>query len=155
INVAGGGSIGRSIQFGPTNSVFEKRKGGSLYFSTYTLSNQTDLLLATVDSSTTLGGVAVDTNHNLAIGVDFVGSASKPDAVSLYDIADLSTPMLIKQYSFPSNQVANANVICQTIISTNRVFAMDANNGLISFIINPPVNSMILHTSNSPPNVTL
>jgi hypothetical protein len=135
IDVAGAGSIGRSIQFGPTNTVFEKRKGAGLYFSSYT--NGTESLLLTVDSTTTLGGVAVDTLHNLAIGVDFIGNATTPDAVSLFDITDPGSPMLVHQYSFPSNQVANANVICQTIVASNYVYSMDANNGLIKFVINP------------------
>src|SRR5205823_1076729 len=92
---------------------------------------------------------------NLAMGVDFIGSVSSPDAVALYDISVPSAPMLLADYRFPSNQVANANVICQTIVASNRVYSLDANNGLISFIINPPVNSMILHLSNSPPNINL
>src|SRR5205823_2722793 len=141
------------VQFGPTNSVFEKRKGSGLYFSSYT--NGAESLLLTVDSTTTLGGVAVDRLHNLAAGVDFIGSAGAPDAIALYDISDTGSPMLIARYNFPSNQVANANVICTTIIASNYVYSLDANNGLISFIINPPVNSMILHLSNSPPNVNL
>ena len=63
--------------------------------------------------------------------------------------------MLIKRYNFPINQVANANVICETIISGNRGFSLDANNGLIAFFINPPVNSMILNITRSGANVNL
>ena len=157
-DVAGGGSIGRSIQFGPTNSVFEKRKGTGLTGSAYTLSNQTAVANLSVDSSVTLGGVAVDTAHNLAAGVDFVGSATspvKPDAVALYDISDPGSPMLINRYNFPSNQVANANAICQTIIYGNRVFSLDGNNGLMAFYIIPSVNSMTLKYSHSGGNVNL
>lgn len=144
---SGGGSIGRSVQFGPTNTVFEKRKGSPLVFSSYDTNSQSSAVILQVDSSTTLGGVAVDLPHELVAGVDFVGSTTapqKPDAVALYDITDPSTPMLIKRYNFPTNQVANANVICETIISGNRVFALDANNGLMAFVIQPPVNSMVL-----------
>ena len=47
--------------------------------------------------------------------------------------------MLIKRYDFPSNQVANANVICQTIVAGNRVFSLDANNGIVAFNIVAPV----------------
>ena len=97
----------------------------------------------------------MDTAHSLAVGVDFVGGSSKPDAVALYDISVPSSPMLLKRYNFPSNQVANANVICQTIISGNRVFAMDANNGLMLLNITPPVNSMILSILPAGPNVNL
>jgi hypothetical protein len=146
IDASGGGSIGRSIQFGPTNTVLEKRKGSPLAFSSYDTNAQSSAVILQVDSSTTLGGVAVDLVHNLTAGVDFVGSTTapqKPDAVALYDLSDPSTPMLINRYNFPSNQVANANVICQTIIAGNRVFALDANNGLMAFTIQGPQLSVI------------
>jgi len=155
---AGGGSIGRSIQFGATNSVYEKRKGAGLFYSSYTLTNQSDVLLSTIDSSPTLGGVAVDEAHKLMIGVDFIGNPnSKPDAVALYDISDPATPMLVSEYNFPANQIANANVICQTIVVSNRVYSLDANNGLVAFNINPPVNSlpMMLNITRSGSNVIL
>jgi hypothetical protein len=143
---AGGGSIGRSVQFGTNNSVLQKRKATSLVFSSYLLTNQTSSAFLTIDSSVTLGGVFVDRTHNLAAGVDFVGSGSSPDAVALYDISDPSSPMFIAHYNFPVNEVANANVICETIISGNRVFSLDANNGLMAFTITPPANSgMLLH----------
>jgi hypothetical protein len=145
---SGGGSIGRSIQFGPTNTVYEKRKGSPLVFSSYDTNSQNSAVLLQVDSSTTLGGVAVDRQHSVVAGVDFIGSTTppqKPDAVALYDITDPTTPMLIKRYNFPMNQIANANVICETIISSNRVFSLDANNGLMAFFIEPPVNSMVIH----------
>jgi hypothetical protein len=141
IDASGGGSIGRSIQFGPTNTVLEKRKGSPLGFSSYDTNAQSSAVILQVDSSTTLGGVAVDLAHKLTAGVDFVGSTTapqKPDAVALYDISDSTTPMLINRYNFPSNQVANANVICQTIIAGNRVFALDANNGFMAFTIQGP-----------------
>jgi hypothetical protein len=153
---AGGGSIGRSVQFGPTNTVFEKRKGSSLVYSSYDLTNQSSVVILSVDSSTSLGGVAVDRPHNLVAGVDFVGAlGTKPDAVALYDISDPLSPMLINRYDFPANQVANANVICQTVISGNRVFSLDANNGLMAFYINPPVNSMLLSITRSGSTVNL
>jgi hypothetical protein len=154
----GGGSIGRSIQFGPTNSIYEKRKGTPLVWSSYDTNanvNSSSVILQ-VGSSQTLGGVALDTAHNLAIGVDFIGSpAATPDAVALYDITDVNSPMLIKQYNFAVNQVANANVICETIIAGNRVWALDANNGLMFLNIIPPVNSMKLNIAPSGSNVNL
>lgn len=158
VESSGGGSIGRSIQFGPTNTVYEKRKGSPLVVSTYDTNSQSSTVLLQVDSSTTLGGVAVDRAHNLVAGVDFVGTTTaplKPDAVALYDITDTATPMLIKRYNFPVNQVANANVICETIISSNRVFSLDANNGLMAFFIEPPVNSMVIHATPVGSNLNL
>jgi hypothetical protein len=154
-DVGGGGSIGRSVQFGPGSTVYEKRKGTALVNSSYDTNAQAATFIQAVDSSSTLGGVALDAAHKLAIGVDFVGSASAPDAVAVYDISDVNSPMLIKDYNFPSNQVANANVICETIISGNRVWSLDANNGLMFLNIIPPVNSMKLNIVNSGNHVNL
>jgi len=151
----GGGSIGRSVQFGSTNLVFEKRKGSDLIASTYNTNAQTSAAIFSVDSSASLGGVALDLVHNLAIGVDFVGGSSKPDAVAVYDTTDPVTPMLLNRYNFPVNQVANANVICETIIAGNRVFSLDANNGLMMLYIIPSVNSMQLNIVPSGANVNL
>lgn len=156
-DAAGGGSIGRSVQFGPTNTVFEKRKAADLFQSAYNTNSQSSRVVNDIGfSSVTLGGVFVDTAHNLVAGVDFVGTASqKPDAVALYNITEASAPMLLARYNFPANQVANANFICQTVIAGSRVFALDGNNGLMAFYINPPVNSMILNIARSGTNVNL
>jgi hypothetical protein len=151
----GGGSIGRSIQFGPTNTVYEKRKGSTLVLSSYDADAQTSAGLLSVDSSTTLGGVAVDNAHKLMIGVDFVGGTAGSDATSLYDISDPSSPMFINRYPFPVGTVANANFICHTIVSGNRVFSLDGNNGLMAFLISPPVNSMRLNITKAGSNVNL
>ncbi len=156
-DAAGGGSIGRSIQFGTNNTVYEKRRGAPLYYSVYNVTNQTTSLLFGTDFSATLGGGAVDTAHALFAGVDFVGNAtSRPDTVTLYDISDPTTPMLISQYPFPSNQVANANSICQTVVVSNRVYSLDANNGLVAFNIVPPVGApLVLTISRAGSTVTL
>jgi hypothetical protein len=151
----GGGSIGRSIQFGPTNTVYEKRKGSSLVLSTYDTTNQTSSGFFNMDFSTTLGGVAVDSTHKLVVGVDFVGAAAGSDAVALYDISDQSSPMFIKRYSFAAPFVNNANFICHTIVSGSRVYSLDGNNGLMAFFIDPPVNSMILTNQLGGGNLTL
>lgn len=147
-DIAGGGSIGRSVQFGPGDSAFEKRRGNFLVYSSYTLSNQTANLIFDTPSTSTLGGVAIDLTQNIAAGVDFLGSSKAPDAVALYDITDPSSPLLLNEYNFPNNQVPNNNSICQTLIVSNRVYALDANNGLLAFNIVPPASS-------NPPALTI
>jgi hypothetical protein len=148
-DIAGGGTIGRTVQFGPGNTVFEKRRGNALAYSAYNVTNQLATLLFSSPSSATLGAVAVDLGHNLVAGVDFVGAVNtKPDAVSLYDISDPTAPLFLAQYSFPSNQVANANSVCQTLIVSNRVYAMDANNGFVAF-------NVVLPAPTTPPNLSV
>lgn len=63
--------------------------------------------------------------------------------------------MLLKEYNFLVSSVQNANFICETIISGNRVSSLDANNGLMAFNIIAPVNSMILHITPNLPDVNL
>jgi hypothetical protein len=151
----GGGSIGRSVQFGTGNTLYEKRKGSALVYSTYDTNLLTSGAILNVDFSTTLGGVAIDNVHKLAAGVDFIGSAATPDAVALYDISDLTAPMLLGRTNFSGNQQANANVICQTIISGNRVYSLDANNGFVAFTVVPPASSMVLSITPAGANVNL
>jgi hypothetical protein len=156
---AGSGSIGRSLQFGTNTTVLQKRKGNALSFSTYSglAGGQigTATVIQTVNSSTTLGGVAVDPSRSLAAGVDFIGSASAPDAVSLFDISTPASPLLLKQLKFPQNQIANANAIAQTVMAGNKIFALDANNGIMAFYIDPPTNSMKLTIVQQGSNVNL
>jgi hypothetical protein len=137
----GGGTIGRSIQFQSGTNFWQKRKGTALFLTGYNPTTNTGVQVAKYDNfPTTLGGVAVDGPRSLAIGVDFVGNATTtPDAVALYDIADPNTPMLISRHNFPMiPQVGNVNWICSTVISGNRVFSLDGNNGIVAFTINPP-----------------
>jgi hypothetical protein len=156
IGSAGSGSIGRSVQFGDTNTVLQKRWSSSLVLSKYDTNAQSSVALSSVDSSGTLGGVWVDRQHNLAVGVDFIGTVgSVPDAVALYDISDPASPMLLGHYNFPVNKVANGNVICQTIVSGSKVYSLDGNNGLVSFWINPPASSMTLNAVRSGANLNL
>jgi hypothetical protein len=158
LDSASGGSIGRSVQFATGSQVYEKRKGSSLVLSSYDTNLNTTAILSQSSSSLTLGGVFVDMAHNLAIGVDFVGSSTASDAVSIYDISDPNTPMFVKRYNFGVLQQANANVLCQTIVSGNHGWALDANNGLLAFTIVPPINTVnysITSVSNSGANVTL
>ena len=82
--------------------------------------------------------MTVDSAHNLAVGVDFIGSTNAPDAVDLYEVSDLSTPLLIARYSFPTNQQPNANFIAQSVVAGNRVFVLDGNNGIVAFNLVPP-----------------
>ncbi len=134
----GSGSIGRSLQFASGTNVWQKRKGAPLKFSGYDTNLQTSVVLSNLNFSTTLGGVTVDLSRSLAIGVDYVGSASTPDGLAIYDISDPTAPMFIARYSFPANQAGNANFIGQVIIVGNKVWALDANSSLAMFTINGP-----------------
>src|ERR1043165_7809263 len=143
-DVAGGGSSGRSVEVGTSNTVFEKRKGTILVKSSYDLVSNAALAILSTPPSDTLGGVWVDTQHNIMAGVDFIGNNAGPDAVALYDITEPGSPMLLTRLNFqPSPNVANANVICTTILAGSRGWSLDANNGLVAFNINGPTLSIV------------
>ncbi|HZM02060.1 MAG TPA: hypothetical protein VFC44_03465 [Candidatus Saccharimonadales bacterium] len=157
-DTGGAGSIGRSIQFGATNTVYEKRKGAATFYSLYNTNTGGSSIVGAINSTSTLGGVYVSAGLSLAAGVDYVGSTTaplKPDAVALYDISDPTAPLFLQHVNFPTNEVANANYISQTIISGLRVYSLDGNNGLVSFVLNPPVNSLTLTITSQGANVML
>jgi hypothetical protein len=134
--------IGRGLQFGPTNTIWQKRSGLSLRLSAYDLAGQSSTLLTNyVNFPTSLGPVALDSARNLLAGVNIQGypiTVSSPDTVALYEISDLDAPMLIAKYNFPANALPNDNKIAQVIFAGNRVYAVDGNNGIAAFDLVPP-----------------
>ena len=129
--------IGRSLQFGLTNTIWQKRAGGVLSLTTYNLGAQTSSYLTNYDNfPATLGPVALDFTRKLMAGIDFATNAS--DTVALYDIASLNVPLLVAKYPFPTNHQANANLIGETVFAGDKVYSLDGNNGLVAFSIRAP-----------------
>lgn len=139
-NAAGFGStIGRSLQFGGANTLWQKRMGTPLRLSSYNLAGSSSVVVTNyVNFTSTLGPVAQDFARNLLAGIDFNGSGSTPDSVDLYDMSLPNAPLLVAQYSFPTNQQANGNFVGQAVFARNRVWALDGNNGLMAFTIEGP-----------------
>jgi len=134
-----GSTIGRSLQFGSTNTLWQKRMGTPLRLSSYDLAGKSSTTVTNYANFTsTLGPVALDFTRNLLAGIDFNGSGSTPDSLDLYDMSVPSAPLLIAQYSFPTNQQANGNFIGQALFAGNRVWALEGNNGLMAFTIGGP-----------------
>ena len=78
----------------------------------------------------------MDSNHLAAI--IFAPDSSTPDSLALFDFSVASAPILLSRQNFPVNRQGNANSFGQVIVAGNRVFALDANNGLMGFEIVPP-----------------
>jgi hypothetical protein len=134
-----GSTIGRSLQFGSANTLWQKRIGTPLRLSSYNLAGNTSTVVTNYPNfANTVGPVALDFARNLLAGIDFNGSGSTPDSVDLYEISAPNAPLLIAQYSFPTNQQANGNFIGQAVFAGNRVWALDCNNGLMAFTISGP-----------------
>jgi hypothetical protein len=135
----GPGPIGRSLQFGSTNSFWQKRKGLALTLSAYNTNSQTSTVLASYTKfAAALGGFTQDFTRHLGVGVEFSATTNAPDMVDLYETSDLNTPLLIARYNFPTNQQGNGNFLSQCVFADNRVYALDANNGIVAFNLVPP-----------------
>lgn len=133
--------IGRSLQFdaGNTNTYWQKRSGNSLTLSSFDLATQTSATLSNFTGfATAVGPVALATDKNLLAGIRFAPTTSTPDTVELYEIADLQNPFLLGSYNFPTNKQGNANFIGQVIFTSNKVFALDGNNGIVAFNLVAP-----------------
>ncbi len=129
-----GTTIGRSLQFGRTNTIWQRRAGApasAFLLSSYDLAGQTSSQLASrANFPGTLGQVAYDSARGLLAGVNYTGSSTSPDKLVLFDVSDLGNPFLVGSYDFPTNHQANANYIGQVIFAGNRIFAIEGNNGI-------------------------
>jgi hypothetical protein len=139
----GSGTIGRSLQFGPTNTFWQKRNGARVQLSIYDLATETSTALANYGNFPgTLGPVAVDLSRNLLAGINFSAApnaaATVPDTLDLYDVSDFNNPLIIAKYNFPANKRPNGNAVGQIIFAGDRIFALDGNNGIVAFTIVPP-----------------
>src|SRR5256885_8402361 len=74
-----------------------------------------------------------------------------PDTLDLYEISDLTSPLLLAQYNFPVNFGTNhvgalPNAINQTIRSGDKIFTLEAGNGLMAFniVAGPPTAPVFL-----------
>ncbi|HZO83679.1 MAG TPA: immunoglobulin domain-containing protein [Verrucomicrobiae bacterium] len=134
-----GGSIGRSLEFGEGNSLWQKRKATALQLSTFEATAPSTTVVSNFAGfPSSLGPVALDFSRNLLAGIDFASSSTVPDTLALYDVSDLNDPLLIARYNFPTNQQPNGNFIGQVLFAGNRVWAVDGNNGVVAFSILPP-----------------
>ena len=144
----GGGSIGRSLQFGETNSFWQKRKADRLSLSTYDLTTGTVTVLTNVNNfsfATNLGPVGLDLSRKLLAGIEFAtiqqpdNVVGLPDMLVVYEVTDLSNPILIGRFAFPRATAAgNNNWIGQAVFSGDRLYALDGNNGVLAFQIPKP-----------------
>jgi hypothetical protein len=143
-----GAGSGRSLQFGvTTNTIWQKREGSPLRLSKY---NTTKHTFSSVSSfkrfSQTLGPVEIDFTRGVLAGIDFKGSAGTADVLDFYDVANPAVPSLLAQFDFPASQQSNPEFAGQVVFGGTRLWALDANNGLMAFSIQGP-NSTAFYTA--------
>jgi hypothetical protein len=142
-------SLGRSIQFGPGDSIWQKAKAVQ-YAGTAPLQNWTYTLdtggLPTFNTALatnldvfppTLGPVAVDLSRNLLAGIDVAPVSGVPDALAIYDISNPANPILISRHNFPVNHQGNTFSFGRVVIAGDRIYALNANNGVLALGIAP------------------
>ncbi|MDB6026094.1 MAG: Immunoglobulin I-set domain protein [Verrucomicrobiales bacterium] len=147
--------IGRSLQFAKenTNTIWQKRSGSDLQLLSYDLgtSNSTTVTNISILPGT-WGPVMVVEAPNVVAGINFSASGS-PDTVEMYDTS--FTPMLLLNgYNFPITHQANQHLIGQVIVTANRVFAINGNNGVVAYDLIAPIKPQITLT-NSANSITI
>ncbi len=139
-----GTSIGRSLEFGVVNTLWQKRKAAALLLSSFDFDAVPSISPVVATHSnfpSALGLAGMDLSRNLLAGINFVTVTTVPDTLDLYDISDRENPLLLAQYNFPVNHVANNNFIGRVLFAGNRVFALDGNNGILAFtVVTGPVS---------------
>jgi hypothetical protein len=145
-NPAFSSSIGHTLQFDPSGTAFWfKHYGQALAQNSYDPSDPNGspaTFLASYNGFPATAGPATQLfSKKLLACLDFAGVAgSSPDQLELYDFSNPSSPALVASNQFPANAVANVNRIGQIIMTTNYVFAIDANNGLLAMqLVIPPL----------------
>jgi hypothetical protein len=137
-------SIGHTLQFGPaTNMFWFKHYGQAIAQNSYDPSassgSPATFLASYSGFPSTVGPATQLFPRKLLAALDFNGvSGASADTLELYDFSNPNNPLLIASNRFPANAVANANRIGQIIMTTNYVFAIDANNGLLAMRFSPP-----------------
>lgn len=137
-------SIGHSLQFDTAGTnYFQKHYGQALAKNFYNPSGSNRSASPWVTNYTNwasnIGPVAYLAESNYVAAIRFSGTAgSSPDTLELYNVTNFNNPTLLCVANFPANQTANVNRIGQVIMTTNYVFAIDANNGLLAFRLKGP-----------------
>jgi hypothetical protein len=139
-------SIGHTLQFDPSGTAFWfKHYGQALAENSYNPSSPNrspaTFLASYSGFAGTVGPATQLFSKKLLAALDFTGGVSTlADQLELYDVSNPSSPTLIASNQFPAAAIANVNRIGQIIMTSNFVFAIDANNGLLAMqLVTPPM----------------
>ncbi len=144
------------ICFGAGNTFWVKTWQGSLYLVQYDLTARTGTILKTYD--TTEFPAAITTlayNDNLK----FLAGAARDDQknIQLFSVADLDAPpVMVDQEIYPSSNPSIEANGALDFGGDTYLFGMNENNGVIAFLIQPPVTAFkILNTVVANGQITL
>ncbi len=156
-NVATGSTGGRSLLYYGSGSTFWEKhggggaSGGGLVLMSYDTVGQTSTILTNYPNLPgTPALVAFNSQTNVLVAINLSSSSGTPDTVDQYDYSDPTQPLYVASYNFPVNHQANANSCGRVIFSGDRVYALDSNNGLVAYRLEP-----VLHITPQSSNVVL
>ncbi len=146
--IYGQSTQGRSLQFGTDNSIWQKSRNAPLVQSSFDLSGFQMVQVTNLDVfSSLIGPVQMDFTRNFAAALCFNNLANTADSLDLYDITDMSHPILLGRAPFPVVHRGNDNSFGNAVFTTDRIFAIDGNNGIIAATIGappgPPLNIVV------------
>lgn len=138
ISVSGGEyqMFGLGIAFGASNTFWGKASSKPLRQISFNLGTGSGTVIQSFTNPVVANAVApigLSTNLNLLGGV----AIETPDNFKLYDLPLSGTPGLLETNVFPTDN-ANGNAVGSVDFGGDRVFALDANNGILALQILPP-----------------
>src|ERR1051325_715961 len=145
ITTNSGTAIGKSLEFdGANNNLWQKASLSALVKSSFdptTLVGSNQIAASTLavynGFSVRVCGVGLDQTRGLAAGVE-IPVPSVPDTLDLYSITNLNAPVLLSQVAFPTSpHNVNTSFISQTFFAGDKLFTLDANNGIMVFSVAP------------------
>ncbi len=136
-NVAGvpAGAFGLGVAFGDGNTFWGKAAGQPLRKVSFNLSTGASSVLQTDGSpgmANSIGPIGASPALNVLAGI----AIETPDNLKLYDTTN-GTMSLVETNSFPSDN-DNSNQTGSVDFGGDRVFALDANNGILAMRVLPP-----------------
>jgi len=139
------GAFRLGIDFGPGDTVFGKQTGSAsnLEGTSFSLATNSGARLTGSPYAVTTAGealVAVEPTYNLLATTDI-----NSGHVRLYDISNLTSPLpLLDTALFPGSRVLNTNGVGQMDWGNNRLYVLDANNGIRAYQLIPEPATLAL-----------
>lgn len=156
-NVATGSTGGRTLLYSGSDTTFWEKhgggggSGGGLVLMSYDTVGGTSTIVTNYPNLPgTPALVAFNAQTNVLVAINLSSGSGTPDTVDQYDYSDPTQPLFVASYNFPVNHQANANSCGRIIFSGDRVYALDANNGLVAYKLEP-----VLHITPQASNVVL
>jgi hypothetical protein len=131
------GAFAHGICWGDGDTFWGKSYNGSLYHVGLNFTTQVATVLHVYNNVPTLAAIKWNSATKLLGGV----SIATPDTLRIYDLSNLTNgPVLLDHASFPTDN-ANTNFVGAVTFSPRQVYALNANNGIVSLRIRPWINA--------------